>query len=199
MKSFFLIVTALLSTSVIAQSGGGSVLPQCAQQCALQAIKASGCGSIDPTCVCKNPSFATDFVKCANSNCSPEEAANAIKTGLQICSAAGISIPTPGAPSASAGGASTPSGSASSPIVPPPVIPTTPMTAGSSYVPPIIPVPPTPVPAPPVSSTPVPAPPAPTTPVPPVPTAGAGITNTFNAVLASIGLAWVSLMFLFLM
>ncbi|KAM0350658.1 hypothetical protein ACHAPU_003146 [Fusarium lateritium] len=199
MRSLFLVVATFLSTSVLAQTGGGSVLPECAQQCALQAIQASGCASIDPTCVCKNKSFAADFIKCANSNCSPSDAANAIKTGLQICSAAGISIPTPGMPGASAGAAPMPSGSASAPIVPPPVVPTAPVTAGSSYVPPIIPVPATPVPAPPVPATPVPAPPAPATPVPAVPTAGAGMANSFNAVLASIGLAWVSMTFLFLM
>ncbi|EXA30673.1 hypothetical protein FOVG_17970 [Fusarium oxysporum f. sp. pisi HDV247] len=166
MKSFFLLATALLSSSVLAQtiakSGGesgrqdGSVLPQCA------------CGSEDPVCVCKTPGFAQSYVGCVDTSCSASDAAAAISAGLRLCEAAGGSIRSAsGLPSATAVESGSVA-SATAPVVPPPVVPT---------------------------QTPVATPTAPT-PVPlmPVLTAGA---NSISGGLASIGLAWGSLMFLF--
>ncbi|SPJ79070.1 uncharacterized protein FTOL_07461 [Fusarium torulosum] len=193
MKSFAFITATFLSASTLAQSMGGSVLPVCAQQCALEAIQASNCQSADPSCVCKSANFASDFVTCVRSNCSPAESAAAIATGLQLCAAAGVSISpmsgVPGMPSVSSGGptsmpsapVSAPSAPVSAPVAPPPVIPSEPV------------VPPAPV-ATPTAAGPLPVP---ATPVPatPVATAGAGTPISQNAGLASIGLAWVSTMF----
>ncbi|WZH49817.1 uncharacterized protein QYS62_011032 [Fusarium acuminatum] len=206
MKSFTFIATTFLSASALAQSMGGSVLPECAQQCALQAIQASNCQSADPSCVCKSANFASDFTKCVGSTCSPAESAAAIATGLQLCAAAGVSIVPmsgmSGMPSVTAGGpmsmpsapVSAPSAPASAPVVPPPVngilltrrikIPSQPV------------VPPSPV-ATPTAAGPVPVP---ATPVPatPVATAGVGTPISHNSGLAPVGLALVSTMFLFL-
>ncbi|PNP56934.1 hypothetical protein FNYG_15308 [Fusarium nygamai] len=178
MKSFFLLATALLSSSVLAQttaqsgeeSGGqgGSVLPQCAQPCALKAIQDSKCGSEDPVCVCKTPGFAQSYVGCVDTSCSASDAAAAISAGLRLCEAAGGSIGSAsGLPSATAVESGSVA-SATAPVVPPPVVP---------------------------NQTPVATPTAPT-PVPPapVPTAGA---NSISGGFASIGLAWGCMMFLF--
>ncbi|KAL5610849.1 hypothetical protein FOBRF1_006966 [Fusarium oxysporum] len=178
MKSLFLLATALLSPSVLAQataqsggeSGGqgSSVLPQCAQPCALKAIQDSKCGFEDPVCACKAPGFAQSYVGCVDTSCSASDAAAAIPAGLRLCEAAGGSIgPASGLPSATAVQSGSVA-SATAPIVPPPVVPTQPPVA--------TPTAPTPVP--------------PT----PVPTAGA---NSISAGLASIGLAWGWMMFLF--
>ncbi|KAH6951641.1 hypothetical protein HG530_015004 [Fusarium avenaceum] len=203
MKSFAFISATFLSASAVAQSMGGSVLPECAQQCALQAIQASNCQSADPSCVCKSANFASDFTKCVSSNCSPAESADAIATGLKLCAAAGVSIvPISGMsemPSVTAGGpmsmpsgpvsapsapVSAPSAPASAPVAPPPVIPSQPV------------VPPSPVATPTATgSLPVPATPVPAT---PVATAGAGTPFSQNAGLAPVGLALVSTMFVFL-
>ncbi|KAH7233394.1 hypothetical protein BKA59DRAFT_560199 [Fusarium tricinctum] len=196
MKSFTFIATTFLSASALAQSMGGSVLPECAQQCALQAIQASNCQSADPSCVCKSANFASDFTKCVGSNCSPAESTAAIATGLQLCAAAGVSIVPmsgmSGMPSVTAGGpmsmpsapVSAPSAPASAPVVPPPVIPSQPV------------VPPSPVTTPTAAGpVPVPATPVPAT---PVATAGVGTPISHNSGLAPVGLALVSTMFLFL-
>ncbi|KAJ9419127.1 hypothetical protein FOXG_22371 [Fusarium oxysporum f. sp. lycopersici 4287] len=178
MKSFFLLVTALLSSSVLAQtttqsgveSGGqgGSVLPQCAQPCALKAIQDSKCGSEDPGCVCKAQRFAQSFVGCVDTSCSASDAAAAISAGLRPCEAAGVSTESasglPSATTVESGAVA----SATAPIVPPPVVPT----------------------QPPVATPTAPAPVSPT----PVPTAGA---NSISAGLASIGLTWGWMLFLF--
>ncbi|EWG49319.1 hypothetical protein FVEG_08884 [Fusarium verticillioides 7600] len=176
MKSFFLFTTALLSSSVLAQStsqaggrgGGGGVLPECAQQCALKAIKDSKCGSEDPSCVCKAPGFTESYVSCVGSSCGPREAAAAISAGIRLCEAAGVTITA--VPSATAESKSKGHGPTSAaPVVPaPPVVPT---------VPPVVtPTAPAPLPA------------------TPVPTAGA---NSLNTGVAAIGMAWASMMFLF--
>ncbi|KAJ4258180.1 hypothetical protein NW762_008326 [Fusarium torreyae] len=190
MKSFFLIATTLLSTSVLAQSsaasggqGGGQVLPTCAQPCALKAIQNSKCGSTDPACVCKTPGFAEAYVSCVNSGCNPTDAAAAISAGIQLCTAAGVTIGSvSGLPSATAAGSAStyqpPAPPSSAPVVPPPPV-----------------VPSQPAPAPPATPT-APAPaPVPATPSPVVPTAGAGMLSAHGAGVVSMGLAWLSIMF----
>ncbi|KAM0546232.1 hypothetical protein ACHAPJ_011018 [Fusarium lateritium] len=188
MKSFFLIATTLLSTSVLAQSsaasggqGGGQVLPTCAQPCALKAIQNSKCGSTDPACVCKTPGFAEAYVSCVNSGCNPTDAAAAISAGIQLCTAAGVTIGSvSGLPSATAAGSAStyqpPAPPSSAPVVPPPpVVPSQPPAA----------TPTAPAPAP-----------VPATPSPVVPTAGAGMLSAYGAGMVSIGLAWLSMMFM---
>ncbi|KAF4436646.1 hypothetical protein FACUT_6241 [Fusarium acutatum] len=176
MKSFFF-TTVLLSSSVLAQStpqaggqggGGGSVLPKCAQPCALKAIQDSKCASEDPGCVCKAPGFAESYVSCVGTSCSPREAAAAVSAGIRLCQAAGVTIT--GVPSATAESKSeAPGPTSAAPVVPvPPVVPT----------------------APPVATPTAPAP----IPSTPVPTAGA---NSLNTGVAAIGMAWASMMFLF--
>ncbi|KAF4338084.1 hypothetical protein FBEOM_7983 [Fusarium beomiforme] len=129
MKSVIFFATTLLSSSVLAQStpaaggqGGGSVLPACAQPCALKAIEASKCGSEDPACVCKAPGFAEAYVNCVDLSCSPREAATAIAAGIRLCQAAGVTIT--GAPSPTTESTS-PESASVKPVVPvPPVVPT---------------------------------------------------------------------------
>ncbi|CCT74469.1 uncharacterized protein FFUJ_10524 [Fusarium fujikuroi IMI 58289] len=174
MKSFFLFTTALLSSSVLAQStsqaggqgGGGSVLPECAQPCALKAIQDSKCGSEDPGCVCKAPGFAESYVSCVGTSCRPRDAAAAISAGIRLCQAAGVTITA--VPSATAE-SKAPGPTSVAPVVPaPPVVPTAP--------PVVTPTAPAPIPA------------------TPVPTAGA---NSLSTGVAAIGMAWASMMFLF--
>ncbi|KAF5595175.1 uncharacterized protein FSUBG_9232 [Fusarium subglutinans] len=174
MKSFFLITTALLSSSVLAQStsqaggqgDGGGVLPECARPCALKAIQDSKCGSEDPGCVCKAPGFAESYLSCVGTSCRPREAADAISAGIQLCQAAGVTITA--VPSATAK-SKAPGPTSAAPAVPaPPVVPTAP--------PVVTPTTPAPIPA------------------TPVPTAGA---NSLSTGVAAIGMAWAPMMFLF--
>ncbi|KAL9562183.1 hypothetical protein ACKAV7_013727 [Fusarium commune] len=173
MKSFLLFTTALLSSSVLAQStpqaggqAGGSVLPGCAQPCALKAIQDSKCGSEDPGCVCKAPGFAESYVSCVNTSCSPGDAAAAIAASIRLCQAAGVTI------------TAVPSATAES------------QSPGSTSVAPVVPVPPVVPTAPPAATPTAPAP----IPATPVPTAGA---NSLDTGVAAIVMAWASMMFLF--
>ncbi|KAM0221399.1 hypothetical protein ACHAQD_005308 [Fusarium lateritium] len=204
MKSFSFVLTAFLSASALAQSMGGGVLPECAS------IQASNCQSADPSCVCKSPNFASDFIKCVSSNCSPAESAAAISTGLQLCAAAGVSIPPMSGMSGMAsttarGSMPMPSAPASAPSAPP--APSAPSAPSAPVSAPVVPPPVrTKIPSGPVMpSAPVATPtaagplPVPATPVPatPVATAGAGTPVSQNASLASVGFAWISTVFVF--
>ncbi|KAF4500784.1 hypothetical protein FAGAP_3066 [Fusarium agapanthi] len=140
MKSFFLFTTALLSSSVLAQGGGG-VLPKCAQPCALKAIQDSKCGSEDPSCVCKAPGFTESYLSCVSTSCSPREAAAAVSAGIRLCQAAGVTITAVAGATAES---KAPGPTSAAPVVPaPPVVPTGPPVATPTAP---APIPATPVP-----------------------------------------------------
>ncbi|KAF4958353.1 hypothetical protein FGADI_2519 [Fusarium gaditjirri] len=156
MKSFFLFTTALLSSTVLAQSQG-SVLPECAKPCALNAINDSKCGQ-NPGCVCKVPGFAEAYISCVNARCRPRNAADAIAAGVRLCEAAGVTITAVASATAES---QAPGSTSGAPVVPaPPVVPT----------------------APPVATPTAPAP----IPATPVPTAGANSLNTGVAAIGMV-------------
>ncbi|EJD02527.1 uncharacterized protein FOMMEDRAFT_29522 [Fomitiporia mediterranea MF3/22] len=99
---------SMTTSSAVASST--DVVDPCLAQCAQTSATKAGCANADDTtCVCKSPTFKTDFMTCLQTTCTPAAAAQAQALGARKCSAASGAPPVAGGPRtnvASAGGSS---------------------------------------------------------------------------------------------
>ncbi|KAH9925862.1 uncharacterized protein BXZ73DRAFT_78849 [Epithele typhae] len=71
-------------------------LPECAEQCADQAVQAVGCGNgLNFDCACHNPDFMPDAVNCMTTACSANDKATGQATLMTECVLAGTSVSVP--------------------------------------------------------------------------------------------------------
>lgn len=92
MKTVAILVSLALAGAAVAQDG----IPQCAQGCAntflLNGIP--GCSNADIACICGNGDFIKSISCCLMEKCPEAEQQQAVKFAAELCSGAGVTVPT---------------------------------------------------------------------------------------------------------